>query len=159
MIAALPPRDQARAHAILDRHETAAAASSALHDGAREVLAELRNAGVRTALLTRNSRRSAETTLERHRLRLDCLATREDLPYKPHPDSLLNIVREMAVAAEQTLMVGDYLYDLQAAAAAGVDSALLCPPHEPRPEFYNQATYAVGNLHEVLAIVQGRQLR
>ena len=158
-IAALPAEERSRAQTILERHEDAAASSSTLHDGALEVIATLRRAGVKTALLTRNSRRCAAVVLKRHGLQLDHLATREDPPYKPHADSILNIVRKMGARREQTLMVGDYLYDLQAAANAGVDSVLLCLAGEARPDFSDQATYMADHLHDVLAIMDGKHPR
>jgi phosphoglycolate phosphatase-like HAD superfamily hydrolase len=52
---------------------------------------------------------------------------------------------------EQTLMVGDYLYDVQAAANAGVDSVLLWRK-AVLPAFASQATYVVKSLREVLKI-------
>jgi phosphoglycolate phosphatase-like HAD superfamily hydrolase len=51
-------------------------------------------------------------------------------------------------------MVGDYLYDVQAAANAGVDSVLLCQ-RTALPAFASQATYVVRTLREVLDIALG----
>jgi phosphoglycolate phosphatase-like HAD superfamily hydrolase len=151
-LAGMPPPDRRRADAILDRHELAAADASVLHDGAAAVLDGLARRGVRTALLTRNSTACADRILGRHRLSLDWVATREHLPHKPHPDSILNITRRLGVDPRQTLMVGDYLYDLQAAAAAGVDSALLCV--KPAwPAFAEQATHRVRRLTDLLPLV------
>jgi phosphoglycolate phosphatase-like HAD superfamily hydrolase len=152
--------DKARANAILDRHELAAADTCILHEGAADVLAALHRRGIHTALLTRNSRQCAEVVLARHGLQLDYVATREHLPHKPHPDSVLNILRHFrtqypdaaAIGPRQTLVVGDYLYDLQAAAAAGADSALLCVKDE-LPPFANQATYRIRRLADLLPIV------
>jgi phosphoglycolate phosphatase-like HAD superfamily hydrolase len=153
--------DQARAHAILDRHELQAADTCLLHEGAVDVLGALRRRGIWTALLTRNSRQCAEMVLSRHGLVLDFVATREHRPHKPHPDSVLNILRHFrthypaaaGLAPRQTLVVGDYLYDLQAAAAAGADSALLCVKDE-LPPFADQATYRIRRLVELLPIVE-----
>ena len=49
-------------------------------------------------------------------------------------------------------MVGDYLYDVQAARNAGTDSALLCKAG-PLPEFAGMAMYRVRHLREVLELV------
>jgi HAD superfamily hydrolase (TIGR01549 family) len=145
----------ARAHRILDDHELAAAHSCVLHDGAIDVLARLKSLGIATALLTRNSRRCAQTVISRHRLQLDRIATREDLPHKPHPDSILNIVRALDVDPTQTLMVGDYLYDLQAAHAARVDAALLLVRDEGKvPPYASLARYCVRSLREIVDIVR-----
>ncbi|HVX86137.1 MAG TPA: HAD family hydrolase [Phycisphaerae bacterium] len=148
--------ERARAAAILDRHEAEAAERCGVHEGAAEVLVRLRVAGVRTALLTRNSRGCAERILGRHGLELEHVATREDLPHKPHPDSILNIVRRMGVEPRETLMVGDYVYDLQAAQAAGVDAALVLTRDGGRvPEYARMATVCVRDLRELLGVLEG----
>src|SRR4029078_11334709 len=102
-----------------------AAETCTLYAGAHDVLAALRSEGIKTALLTRNSLRSTTRILARHSLTLDHIATREDRPHKPNRYPILNIVRHFGVLREQTLMVGDYLYDLQAARRAWVRSVLI----------------------------------
>jgi HAD superfamily hydrolase (TIGR01549 family) len=155
-IAQLAPDKKKIAEAILHRHELAAAQQCVVHEGAAEVLAQLSSRGIRTALLTRNSSACATRILARHRLQLDYVATREQPPHKPHADSILNIARHFAILPEQTLMVGDYLYDLQAARNAGVDSALVCHKPGPLPEFATMATYVVRSLPELVALATGR---
>ena len=142
------------AEKILDRHEHAAAAACGVHDGANHLLAELKQREIQTALLTRNSLMNARMILSRHELALDHLSTREDRPYKPHADSILNITRRFNIPVEETLMVGDYLYDLQAAQAAGTDSALLClRDGGTRPPFATMATYCVDCLMDLLPLI------
>ena len=152
-ISRLSGEEMTRAEEILHRHEMAAAATCAVCDGALVVLAALRAEGIRTALLTRNSAACAKAVLSRHGLSLDYVATREHVPHKPHADSILNITRHFEILPEQTLMVGDYLYDVQAARNAGADSALLHMDEGPWPEFAGQATYKVRHLREVLGLV------
>jgi HAD superfamily hydrolase (TIGR01509 family) len=147
-----------RAEAVIVRHEMAAAEKCSLHDGAAQVLRELGDHRIHTALLTRNSARCSQRILARHYLVLDHVATREDMPHKPHPDSILNITRRFSVLPRQTLMVGDYLYDVEAARNAGADSALLCTRYgEVLPAFAALATYRIQSLHEVPALVGVRQ--
>ncbi len=153
-LAALPPAQMQRAQVILHRHELAAADACVLHAGAAELLAALKTQGLRTAILTRNSAFCARRVLRRHRLVVDFVATREDTPHKPHRDSILNISRRWGILPEQTLMVGDYLYDMQAAANAGTASALLCMKPGPLPEFAALATYVVYSLAAVLDLVR-----
>ncbi len=154
-IAGLSGESRRVAEGILHRHEMAAAERCGVHAGAEEVLAGLRGRGVKTALLTRNSGVVAERVLGRHGLKLDYVASRENRPHKPHGDSILNIVRAVGVSAEETLMVGDYVYDLQAAEAAGVDSALLLNGKREVPGFAPMATYRISGLLELMGIVLG----
>jgi len=146
-------QERSRAEAILAKHELAAAENCALHEGALELLQTLTDRGVKTALLTRNSRHCAERILGRHGITLEHMSTREDHPPKPHADSILSIARKFRMIPQQTLMVGDYLYDLQAAANAGTHSVLLCTHQKPWPAFAGMATYRVRTLHEIVAIV------
>ena len=154
-IEAMASEARRRAEEILHRHEMAAAAECQVHEGAGEVLAALHAAGIHTAVLTRNSAACAQAILTRHGLAPQHVSTREDKPHKPHAESILSISRRWHILPEQTLMVGDYLYDLQAAANAGTDAALVCHKPGPSPEFAAQATYVVRSLHEVLAIATG----
>jgi phosphoglycolate phosphatase-like HAD superfamily hydrolase len=167
-IMALPSEERRRAEGILHRFEAAAAQTCVVREGAIEILAALKEYGIWTALLTRNSEACTRSVLARHGLALDHVATRDDLPHKPHRDSIWNIMRRFselegrgaedpAILAEQTLMVGDYLYDIQAAANAGVDSVLLCQ-RAVMPAFAAQATYVARTLREVLEIVLGTRL-
>ena len=151
-LADLPPERRRHAETILHRHELAAAEACRVHEGAVELLAALAGRNIRTALLTRNSVVCTQRILARHNLHLDYVATREDLPHKPHPDSILNITRRMAIAPLHTLMVGDYLYDVEAARNAGTDMALVCVKPE-LPAFSHLATYRIRRLGELLAIV------
>jgi len=155
-IAGLSGEEKRRAEEILHRHEMAAADCCGVHDGAVEVLGHLRESGVRIALLTRNSAASADRILSRHGLVLDYVATRDDRPHKPHPDSILNITRRFGISPRQTLMVGDYMYDVQAAQNAGTDSALLCTVGEERPGFAAIATHCIEGLREIISLVNGR---
>jgi HAD superfamily hydrolase (TIGR01509 family) len=151
-IAGMGDAARAVAEGILHRHEMESSEQCVLQPGAKAMLEGLQARGVRTALLTRNSRACAECVLGRHELAFEFVATREHLPHKPHGDSILNIVRKLGISPERVLMVGDYIYDLQAARAAGVDSALLCTEGE-WPPFAEMATYRIRRLEELLGIV------
>jgi HAD superfamily hydrolase (TIGR01549 family) len=154
-ISHLPAAQKGIAQDILHRHEIAAAEACVLHEGAAEVLTALKRSAIRTALLTRNSSACASSVLARHQLTLDFVATRENLPHKPHADSILNITRHFRILPEQTLMVGDYLYDLQAAKNAGVDAALVCLKPGPLPEFASMAKYVVRSLKDLVGLAVG----
>ena len=152
-ITQFPPEPRQKALEILHRYEAAAAETCTLQEGALELLAALKERHIRTALLTRNSAICTSNVLGRHKLVLDHVSTREHLPHKPHGDAILKITRQMRISREQTLMVGDYLYDLQTARNAGVDSALLCVEDGPLPDYAPMATYVLKSLAEILALV------
>jgi HAD superfamily hydrolase (TIGR01509 family) len=141
-----------RAEEILERHEREAAARSRLNPQAAEVLGALRRQGTRTAILTRNSRKSLETVLARHRLAVDAVRTREDGSTKPAPEPVVELCRALQVPPSRTLVVGDYLFDLESANAAGAVSVLLRNDHNAR--FEPHARHTIWRLEELLDLVE-----
>ena len=108
------------AEAVLLRHEEEAAIGSALNSGCRELLDWLARRDVRTALITRNSRASVTTVLRRHELRVDVTIAREDAAPKPDPQPLRLACEQLGVHPQETWMVGDGQYDVEAGLAAGI---------------------------------------
>ena len=74
----MTPKERKRAEEILERHEERAAVDSELNPGVRELFRFLKTQGIKTAILTRNSRRSTQIVLEKHGLEVDEVAARED---------------------------------------------------------------------------------
>ncbi len=110
---------------VLRRHELAAAETARLNPGVAAFLDWLAGRGVRTAVLSRNMRVAVEKVLRRCGLALDLVLAREDAPYKPSPEGLWQICAAWGVAPAEVLMVGDYLFDLQAGRNAGTRTALV----------------------------------
>lgn len=148
---AMPDEDRARAAEILDRHEALAAARARLQPFAAEVLEKLARRGVRTAILTRNSRASLARVLDDHDLRVDALRSREDGEIKPSAEPVLALCAELGVAAERTIVVGDYLFDLQSARAAGATAVLL--RNDANRVHEAAADVAIDDLSGVLALI------
>jgi len=111
---------RAAAEAVLLRHELAASVGSELNEGCLELLDWLRGRSILTALITRNSRLSVTTVLERHGLTIDVLVSREDAPPKPEPAPLRLACRRLGVPESDAWMVGDGQYDVEAGLAAGI---------------------------------------
>ncbi|HWE95230.1 MAG TPA: HAD family hydrolase [Tepidisphaeraceae bacterium] len=119
-LAQMSDPDRMAAEAILLRHEDEAAARSTLNSGCRELLATLSARGVLVGCITLNSRVSAKTVFERHRLPIEVIVTREDTPPKPSPEPLRLACRRLGVAEADTWMVGDGRYDIEAGTAAAM---------------------------------------
>lgn len=152
-LATLPPAERRDAEAALVEHERRAAAECVLKDGAHEALAALRAHGLKTALLTRNSAESVRTVLDRFELEFDCCLSREDAEPKPSPDAVLEIARRFGVRPQEVLMVGDYVFDMQAGRAAGTRTAFVRNAKLPVPPA--EADYVIGNLRELLDLLDG----
>lgn len=136
---------------VLERHEARAAGTSRLRKGVVEVLESLRKKGIKTALLTRNSRRSLETTLKRHNLKFDAVVSRDDAPPKPSPKPVLLISKKLGLKPEELLVVGDFHFDVQAGRAAGAKTAFLLNSTYHPPQ---DADYHLHSLEELLQIVE-----
>ena len=141
-----PRRDEA--HRTLLDMELAAARQATLMPGAVETLTAIRRAGLKTALLTRNAPEAMAVVLERFPgLAFDATVSRGDGPAKPQPDGVLKACRQLGVPAERTVCVGDFLYDLLAARAAGSVSVLLAT--RQRPPYADQADYVITALNQL----------
>ncbi len=137
-----------RAEAILRRHEAAAAANSELQPGAAAVVRGFRQSGVLVALMTRNSRASAVTFVERHGLEFDFVRTREDGPIKPDPEPVRAICAALGAPPRRTWVVGDYLFDIRSGRAAGATTVLLLNDPEP-PDWAGEADHVIRGLAEL----------
>jgi HAD superfamily hydrolase (TIGR01509 family) len=145
------PETAGRVRGILGRHEEHAAGACTLRSGAREVTEELSDRGVPTALLTRNSSRAVATVLGRFGLRFDVCIAREDAEPKPSPQPVRLIAEKLGVQPEELLMVGDYVFDMQAGRAAGATTVLVRSAKLPEPP--SEADYVIDELTELLALV------
>jgi HAD superfamily hydrolase (TIGR01509 family) len=119
--------------------------------GARELLGWLRGRGVRTALLTRNSRVSVETARTRHGLAIDAIVTRETHTPKPSPEGVQHLMARFGAGADETIVVGDYRYDIEAGRSAGTRTIALIAEAKA---WAKDATWIASSLDEVREILQ-----
>ena len=144
--------ERARAHEIIEVYERIAARDSELQDNVHEVLEFLRAGSIRIAIATRNSRRSVRAVLDKHKIHVDHIHTREDGPVKPSPRPVLDICKYFQIAPELSWMVGDYLYDIQSGNAAGATTVLFATDGSS-PEAVEQADHVIRNLRELITIL------
>lgn len=95
-----------------------------LFAGARETIAQLRDAGHSLAVATGKSRNGLDRALQASGMGryFHALRTADMTFSKPHPAMLLELMHELGVEHTRTLMVGDTTHDLQMALNAGVDA-------------------------------------
>jgi len=110
-------------YAKLDSIEHGLAARATRPDGVLELLERLRELGKRLGIVTRNSRDIALKTLNvcslDHFFLPDDVVGREQASPKPQPDGIELLLHRWGAAPNDTVMIGDFLYDLQAGRAAG----------------------------------------
>jgi HAD superfamily hydrolase (TIGR01509 family) len=152
-LAAMEPDTRQRAQAVLLRHEEAAAADSALNDGCEQLVRWIRDRDIPLALITRNSRRSADVVLKKHGLVIDLLATRDDGAFKPDPAPLLLACKRLGIAAAHAWMIGDGRYDIEAGQAAGMKTVWLSHGRENR-EFDAAPWRVVTDLYDLINLLR-----
>jgi phosphoglycolate phosphatase len=105
------------------KHFLACQDSMQLFAGMRELLNELSRTHL-LAIATGKSRRGLDRALEAGDLKAYFTASRcaDETNPKPHPAMLLELMDELNVSKERTLMIGDTSHDLEMARAAGVDA-------------------------------------
>ncbi len=151
----MPRPERRRAEQILHHHERLAVERSVLNTGARQTLETLRRAGIRIGVLTRNRRCNALAVARKHGLVFDVVVARDDGPVKPDAFGVLRICQQFGVSARQTLVVGDYLFDILAARSAGAVAVLLLND-EKAAGFADQADFTIHRIDELLDIVASK---
>ena len=111
--------------AFLDHYERDICVDTRLFPGMLELLSALEARKLRWGIVTNKSTRL--TRLVARELGLDaraaCIVCGDTTPHlKPHPAPLLHAARELALAPEHCVYLGDDLRDIQAARAAGMRS-------------------------------------
>ncbi len=107
-----------RHHYIQHQHDLS------LFSGVLPMLADLKRSGVALAVATGKSRRGLDDALCAAELKgvFDASRTADETAGKPHPLMLQQLMDELDVPPERTLMVGDTTHDLQMAVNAGCAS-------------------------------------
>lgn len=110
---------QQRLHGI----EVELAAISQPSLGAREFIQFLHQRGAKLGILTRNTRKNAWLSLEvmqmEHFFPYDWIIGREETLPKPAPEGIYHLSNLWNTTPQQTVMVGDYVFDLETGRAAG----------------------------------------
>lgn len=98
--------------------------NSELFAGARNILGLLAHHGYMLAVATSKGRHGLDIALQQTSLAAVFHATRcaDETCSKPDPQMLLEIMAQLNVAPEHTLMIGDTEYDMEMAQRAGVRS-------------------------------------
>ena len=161
---ALPAGGQREAAAAdLERFEMAAAARSLPNPEAEQIVRELRGRGLKVGIVTRNCARSVARALENFSGigvgDFDLIVSR-DAPVRPKPsgDGILLAARTLAVAPREILMVGDYVFDVEAGQRAGAVTVFLDNREHPAA-IRLQSDFTIASLGELRLILgMGRVL-
>ena len=150
------PREEAeRIHRAVDEIEGEKAAEARVAPGAHDLLHHLAEGGCHLGIVTRNRKAHALVTLAATGLlpffEERCILGREEASPKPSPEGLELLLAMWQADPRSGVMVGDYLFDLQAGRAAGIATIYVDPSRTF--SFGNHADLKVGQLHEVITLM------
>ncbi len=135
----LPAAQAAELHQQLDALELDIAYRATAQAGARELLTKLRppwwrasrSRGDQIAILTRNSKPNAQATLAACGLAeffpAELILSRHCCAPKPSPDGILRLLSGWNAQPDRSVIVGDYVFDLEAGRRAGSATVYLDP--------------------------------
>jgi len=113
-----------KAISALEEFETKAAECSEPNNGVEELLLYLRSNGLSTGIISRNSLESIKRSFHNFKKikysDFDVIITRDDpIRPKPYADGIILAAKKLKVDVKELVIVGDFLFDIQAGKNAG----------------------------------------
>lgn len=124
-LAALPPDERAEKDAILLKRELEAAESAALDESVPELFSWMESVGLKRGVITRNSRDVVKFIEDKLNVDFGVVVGREDALPKPDPAGILMACDRLGIDPADAVMVGDYIFDIEAGRRAGCRTVFL----------------------------------
>lgn len=121
----LPEPEKSHKYSLLEKFEKQQTELARLKPGICQFLEYLKSRNLKTALVTNNNLENTEFLLKKFNLDFDLVITRESGLRKPGGEPFLEVMKRFGVTPEQTVVIGDTHYDLQAASRAGIDNVFI----------------------------------
>lgn len=145
--AALAEPERSEVLAEIRTVEIEGADTAVAMEGAKDLISWLAEVQMPWAVISRNCRDSIFLAAERCGITLPSITLSREAPYaKPDPRSLSLAAEKLGVPLAGCIMVGDFVYDLQAAKNAGISSVLV--RKKTGAEWENLADYAYATVRE-----------
>ncbi len=154
-LADLPDAKAESLHRRLEEIELEIARDAIKQPGAPELLTALRSRGATIGILTRNSHRNALETLKACGLAgffdPENVMAREMCEPKPSADGINKLLDRWNATPEETVMVGDFLFDILAGQEAG--AATVFVDNHGKDDYAAKADKSVKHLEELLECI------
>lgn len=154
-LAALPAADAEQKHRELDAMELDMAADALPQPGCVELLDQLRAQGAELGIVTRNGKQIANATLAACGLgdyfTDNTIISRDCCTAKPDPAGINLLLTRWNASNSNAVMVGDYLFDLEAGFNAGVTTVHM--DVERQFAWPDMTDVKVGSLNELLQLI------
>jgi pyrophosphatase PpaX len=127
--------------------------------GTTDALSCLKGEGKSLAVVTSRSRHTLDMYLKHLKIYdfFEFSITPEDVDNpKPHPEPVENALRRLSAEADETLFVGDAIYDCKSALAANVDFAYVNWSHIPFSKF-DDAQYRLNSMTDLTTVMECRK--
>ena len=161
-ISSLPEKESVSAMAALDAFELEAAGRAVPNDGAEELILYLKAENIGMGIISRNTQAAIKRAMRNFRqIRISdfqvLISRDEEILPKPHPQGILLAAERMNVMPEQVMMVGDYIFDIQAGKQADALTVFLDNGSSVFPDL--DCDFRVSQLRDIIAIVCGNSPR
>jgi len=93
--------------------------------GLLDFINEIAKRGIKTSLVTNNSRKNAEFLLEKHGFQFDTLITRDENMWKPSPIAFKYLMSKFKISPENTITIGDSDFDVSASIKANISDVYI----------------------------------
>lgn len=160
---ALPPEVRTEAHALSLRAEFVAYYQAHIdrytrpYPGIEALLEELEKRNIRIAVASNKYQRGTEALVARYfpgRHFAAVFGQRENIPVKPDPQIVRDVLAATGICREETLYIGDSGVDMQTASRAGVVSVGVAWGFRPQEELKEQgADFIARRAEDILEIV------
>ncbi|PKA00235.1 phosphatase [Leptospira levettii] len=151
-LSSLPPNIKKQKNKELDKIEYKIAKLAKASHGCFEFLQTIHSQTKTLGILTRNNYVNSLETLNAAGISNffpgQNIICRDRAIPKPNPDGILYLMKQWNAKPEETIMIGDYLYDLEAGKRANVETIYIDPTGSF--PFQKEASYKVTKLEEIL---------
>lgn len=149
-----------RCRFLVTSMEIEAATRGRMFPNSLSMLNTLKNKGIKTAVITRNSASAIRTVCPDITKFNECVLAREDVTLvKPHPEHLIQAINIMKVKKERTLMVGDHPMDIETGHNAGTMSAGVASGTNSLDELEKaNPDFLADNCNELMFILKEKEL-
>lgn len=152
------PAQKQKVISVLEKYENAAADCSEPNHGAEELILFLQSKDIRTGIISRNSLESILRSFHNFKkikaADFNVIVTRDD-PVKPKPDGdgIILAAKKLKVDPKQLVVVGDFLFDIQAGKNAGSITVFL--NNGRKPDFSDsESDYTISRLAELKKLIR-----
>lgn len=158
-ISKLPLEQQNEANYKISQVEEKAMLEMQPQLGLMPLLSHLQTLNLPMSILTRNLINSVNHLLSTHipshaHIEFDPILTRSFQPPKPQPDALFHIAEKWGIKADELIMVGDSMDDINAGFDAGAVTVMIKSVMNGKDQTNEKVGHVVESLQDIIALLE-----